>query len=183
MTNPLITKITDKIYLGSFDHSLSRTKAFNDLDIDVIINCCSEISYSGDRYAIVHCRSHLPFDSFVILINEARLHDRLVVINYQLNHDSETLLLNKSHTDDGIEDIDDLVEKISFIDRSGLSMYFHCVNGDSRSPAILAFILMMVQNKSLDEAMEMISARDNVSITEPLMGELNSFAECNSFDN
>lgn len=53
-----ITKITDNLYLGSYEHSLTQSKEFEELKFDVVINCASKcVKYTElmkSKYTIVN---------------------------------------------------------------------------------------------------------------------------------
>lgn len=43
-----ISKISEQIFVGTYKHPLRNTKEFQELEIDIIINCAKEVIYRPD---------------------------------------------------------------------------------------------------------------------------------------
>jgi len=173
-----ITKVSETLFIGSFDHPLKLTESFKQLGIEAIVNCCTEIRYSGDSYINVYIAEHLPFEQFNILINGCQ--GRYIVINFQFSKNTETLFQNRTELNDGIDDIDDFMEKISFLMDLDMKLYFHCIDGNTISPAVLMYVMMMKQGGCFVDVFDSLMVlRQSITINDSLVSELRVLNDCN----
>lgn len=118
-----IIEVKPNLYLGAAKHVVEKSDEFNALDINVVINCCDEITLEENQ----------TFDS-----NKYKIH------HYPINDDA---LDNKFS-----ECMNECVDLINKYLLDGLNVYIHCVHGVSRSAAMVIYYLMKYEKLSYDVA-------------------------------
>ena len=72
-----ITKVKPHLYLGTAKHVIEQSEEFKALGINVIINCCDEITLDQNDKYIIH---HYPIDDDAIGNNFAECMDECVAL-------------------------------------------------------------------------------------------------------
>jgi protein-tyrosine phosphatase len=140
-----IAKINPFLYLGSYKNPIHNTKQFQELNIDVIINCCNDITYGS---------------------NQKHIFENYTVEQYPIDDGIGGSLLNF---------MDQIVDKIDHYLKLNKKIYVHCVQGRSRSPAIIIYYLMKYEKLTFDESFAKIkSVRPIISMNSNFEKELRS---------
>lgn len=168
-----ISKINENLFLGPFECSYNLSEEFKKLEINVIVNCCSEIRYNNKtKYTLVS--SENSNDEFNTLFHSTKLLQEYLVLTFPLENNEDEFLFDRN------DEIDVLYERLEFLIQNNQKIYFHCVKGDSRSPAVLMYFLMIYYNKTFDDAFDMVvSAREIVHLSNNFISELQTLCDYN----